>query len=264
MTLKTIVFIKQVPDTNDVKWTDDNNIDRASTESVLNPQDDAALQTALKLKEKYGANVIVATMGPKNALSVLKDAIAKGADDAILLCDSKFAGSDTCATSRVLARFVQDKFKDADLILFGQSASDGETAQTGPSVSVRLDFPFVSHVKKIIDFKDDTLTVISENDKAEDTVEIKLPCSLLIDNLSLKTEIPGVSGYMKAQDYVYTTYNLYELSLDTDVTGVKGSPTRVRKMFRAPAGRNCKFITPESPENYIDSVIDEIKKGAEK
>ena len=123
--MNIVVFIKQVPDTTDVKWTANNNIDRANTESVLNPVDKEALEAAIKLKEKYNAKVTAVSMGPNKAIEVLKEAIALGADDAALLNDSKFIGSDTCATSKVLASAVKAKFSSADLLLFGQSASDG-------------------------------------------------------------------------------------------------------------------------------------------
>ncbi len=148
------MFIKQVPDTNDVKWTPNNNIDRTQMESIMNPVDKQAIETALRLKDSYTAHTAAITMGPMKSVEILKEAIAMGIDDAVLLCDSKFAGSDTCATSKVLASVVNEKFPDTNLILFGQSAIDGETSQTGPSTAVRLNMPCISHVNEITDISD--------------------------------------------------------------------------------------------------------------
>ena len=125
--MKIVVFIKQVPDTTDVKWTKDNNIDRTQMESIMNPVDKQAVELALKLKEQYNSTITAITMGPNKAIEVLKESVAMGVDDAVLLCDPKFAGSDTCATSKVLASAIKEKFPDTDLILFGQSTLGGNT-----------------------------------------------------------------------------------------------------------------------------------------
>ena len=116
--MNIVVFIKQVPDTNDVKWTRDNNIDRTKMESIMNPVDKQAVEAALRLKEQYNAHTVAITMGPSKAVEVLKEAIAMGIDDACLLCDPKFAGSDTCATSKVLSSVIKEKFPETDLIFF--------------------------------------------------------------------------------------------------------------------------------------------------
>ena len=144
--MNIVVFVKQVPDTNDVKWTENNNIDRTNMESVINPADRQALEAALILKDRYGATISAIAMGPAKAVEVLKEAIAMGVDDAFLLCDSKFAGSDTCATSKVLAAAVKEKLPQTDLILFGQTAIDGETGQTGPSTATRLGLTSIYNV----------------------------------------------------------------------------------------------------------------------
>ena len=113
--MNIVVFVKQVPDTNDVKWTENNNIDRTNMESVINPADKQALEAALFIKDRYGANITAVTMGPSKSIEVLKEAISMGVDDAFLLCDAKFAGSDTCATSKVLSAAIKEKLPQTDL-----------------------------------------------------------------------------------------------------------------------------------------------------
>ena len=195
------MFIKQVPDTNDVKWTQNNNIDRTKMDSIINPVDKQAIEVALRLKEAYSANITAITMGPGKAIEVLKEAIALGVDDAVILCDSKFSGSDTCATSRVLAAAVKEKFPDTDLILFGQSAIDGETSQTGPSTAVRLGYPFVCHVNEIVEFNNDKITINTETETYKEVLEIQMPAVLCISNYVFKPRIPKINGYIKSQDY---------------------------------------------------------------
>lgn len=249
------VFIKQVPDTNDVKWTEDNNVDRTNMESVINPADKQALEAALILKDRYGADICAVTMGPKKAVEVLKEAVAMGADDAFLLCDSKFAGSDTCATSKVLAAAIKEKLQDTNLILFGQTAIDGETGQTGISTATRLNLPFISNVNEIIEIQDNKIVVNAETESEKTTYEAELPTALGINNYVFKPRVPRIGGYMKAQDFNYGEYNIYDLNLSAEDTGVKGSPTYVSKVFKSEEGRNCKFLNIEED---IESVIKEI------
>ncbi len=251
------MFVKQVPDTNDVKWTENNNIDRTNMESVINPADKQALEAALILKDRYSANITAVTMGPAKSVEVLKEAISMGVDNAFLLCDGKFAGSDTCATSKVLAAAVNEKLPQTDLILFGQTAIDGETAQTGTSTATRLGLTSVSNVVEIIEKDENSITVNAETEKEKITLKVNLPCALCINNYVFKPRVPRITGYIKAQDYNYKSYNIYDLNLDPNQTGVKGSPTYVSKVFKNEDGRNCKILNFED-ENCIETVIKEI------
>ena len=236
------MFIKQVPDTNDVKWTPNNNIDRTKTDSIINPVDKEALEVALRLKETYNANITAITMGPSKAVEVLQEAIAMGCDNAALLCDSKFAGSDTLATSKVLAASIKEKFPDTDLIITGQSAIDGETAQTGLAVAVRLNIPFVAHVNEVIEINTNKIIVNAETETYKTVYELNMPALICINNYVFKPRLPRIDGYMKAQKYNYPAYNLYELNLGECETGIKGSPTYVSKVYRTDEKRECKFI----------------------
>ena len=225
-------------------------------ESIMNPVDKQAIEAALKLKEQYEAHIVAITMGPNKAVEVLKEAIAMGIDDAVLLCDPKFAGSDTCATSKVLASVIKEKFPQTDLIFFGQSAIDGETSQTGTSTAVRLNMPFVTHVKEIVGLEENSIIANSETETNKITFKMNLPAVLCVNNYVFKPRIPRINGYIKAQDYNYTTYNLYELNLMDNETGVKGSPTYVSKVYRTDDTRNCTFYETD----YEYSVIKTIKE----
>lgn len=257
--MNIVVFIKQVPDTNDVKWTSNNNIDRTNMESIINPVDRQAIEAALRIKEQNNAHITVATMGPNKAIEVLKEAIAMGVDDAILLCDSKFAGSDTCATSKVLSAAVKKILPDSNLILFGQSAIDGETSQTGPSTAVRLNMPFICNVNEINEITEDILTVTANTEEKKTTYKVKLPTVLCINNYTFKPRTPRINGYINAHKYFYKSYNLYELNLLENETGTKGSPTYVSKVYKTQEGRRCKILETE----YINPVLDTIKKVME-
>lgn len=252
------VFVKQVPDTTDVKWTQNNNIDRTKMDSVINPVDREAIEAALRLKEQTGAKVTVVTMGPKKAEEVLKEAIAMGSDDAFLLCDSKFAGSDTLATSKILSAAIKELLPDTKIIIFGQSAADGETGQTGPCVAARLNLPSVGHVSDITEVSEESITVISENEKERTTLKIMLPAVLCIHNYVFLPRIPRVCGYMNAQDYNYITYNIYDINLLENETGLKGSPTYVSKVFKCEDTRHGKMF--DFDETCFKEIFKEIKK----
>ena len=147
--MKIIVCVKQVPDTADIKWTENNTLNRDGVESVINPCDLFATETALRVKDRLGAEITAISMGPKQAESALREVISMGVDNAYMLTDRFFAASDTAATARVLAKSIQEKCSDFNLIFCGQYASDGDTAQTGPSLAQNLGVSLVTNVKSI-------------------------------------------------------------------------------------------------------------------
>ncbi len=258
--MNIVVFIKQVPDTNDVKWTQNNNIDRTKMDSIINPVDKQAIEAALRLKEAYSANITAITMGPSKSLEVLKEAMALGVDDAAILSDSKFSGSDTCATSKVLAAAVKEKFPDTDLVLFGQSAIDGETSQTGPSTAVRLGYPFVCHVNEIVEINNDKIIINTETETYKEVLEIQMPAVLCISNYVFKPRIPKINGYIRSQDYNYKSYNIYELNIPETQTGVKGSPTYVSNVYKRDDSRDCRMIYAKDNDNFANEIMMEIKE----
>ena len=157
--MNIIVCIKQVPNTTDVKIDPvTNTLVREGVESVINPFDTYAIEEAVRLKERFSGKVTVVTMGPPQAEKALREAISLGCDEAVLVSDRKFAGSDTWATSYTISCAIK-KIGAFDIILCGKQASDGDTAQVGPGISTHLDIPQVTYVKKIEDIKDNKAKV---------------------------------------------------------------------------------------------------------
>lgn len=252
--MNIVVFIKQVPDTTDVKWTENNNIDRTKMESIMNPVDRQAIECALFFKDNYNAQITAVSMGPKGAIKILEEAIALGVDNAILLFDSKFAGSDTCATSRVLSSLIKEKLPNTDLILFGQSAIDGETSQTGPSVATRLNLPFITQVNEIKTLENNLLTLTSDTEYQTIEYKVELPCVLCINNYVTPARLPKISGYINSQNYEYKIYSLIDLKLSPDEVGIKGSPTWVSKVFKSKEGRKCNFLNTQDNSECINAI----------
>ncbi len=153
MSYTVLVFVKQVPDTQNITgdaMTPAGTVNRAALPAIFNPEDLNALELALQLKERFGAKVIVGTMGPPSASDVLRAALYRGADGAVLLTDRAFAGADTLATSYALSCCAK-KIGKFDLILCGRQAIDGDTAQVGPQLAEKLHLPQIAYVEEVID-----------------------------------------------------------------------------------------------------------------
>lgn len=227
-------------------------------ECIMNPEDKQAIEAALQIKEKLNAYVSVISMGPEKAKSILKEAIAMGVDNAILLCDSKFAGSDTLATSKILTASIQELIPDTNLIITGQTAIDGETGQTGFGIAARLNIPFISNVSEIIDVSEQDITVISNTNDKKITYKTNFPSLICIHNFSFKPRLPKIQGYINAQDSNIKTFSMYDLNLKENETGVKGSPTYVSKVYKNSEERNGRIL--DFTEQNIKELYKEIKK----
>ena len=243
--MKIVLCIKQVPDTTDIKWTENNTIQREGLESIMNPYDVYAMEAALKLKRSCDDVEITAlTMGPLQASEMLKKAIAVGVDKGILLSDKKFAAADTYATGKTVGTLIKTKIPDFDLIICGQFAIDGDTAQTGPSIANTLNIPQVTYVQEIISYDDGSLTVRRELDDGTEIVKVKLPALICVLKDYFEPTRARINGIIKAQNSEITTYGLEDLGLSVDEVGLKGSPTYVSKAFRpAPKDVQCEKIT---------------------
>lgn len=242
--MKIVLCVKQVPDTSDIKWTENNTIQREGLESIMNPYDVYALEAALYLKQEYG-NVEISsiTMGPQQAQTILRKTLSVGADSGVLLCDKKFAGSDTYATAKTLAGAIKSKINDYDLILCGQFAIDGDTAQTGPGIAHFLNIPQVTYVKKILEYSKKYLTVLRELDDGEEKVKVKLPAVVCMLKSDFEPARANINGVIKAQKAEIETYGLEDIGLVPEEAGLKGSPTYVSRAFRAPKKNvNCEFV----------------------
>ena len=239
--MKILVCVKQVPDTTDIKWTENNTMQREGVESIINPFDLYAIEHAVNLKKQVSDSVVtVLTMGPMQAESMLRKAIAMGCDDAVLLSDKKFAGADTYATGKTIAAAIKNKLSDYDLIICGQFAIDGDTAQTGPSIASQLDIPQVTFVKALERCDGKSLYAIRELEEGMETVKVEFPTLICVLQGSEDPIRPTIAGTIKAQNSSVTVYTMEDIGLDE--AGIKASPTYVSKAFRPEHNRGeCTY-----------------------
>ena len=240
--MKIIVTAKQVPDTNEVKIDPvKGTLIRDGVPSILNPDDRNALEGALALKDQYpGSTVTVVSMGPGQALVMLKECIAMGADDAVLLSSRAFGGADTCATSTTIAAGIK-KIGDYDIIFAGRQAIDGDTAQVGPQVAMRLNLPVVSYVQKVVEVNEAERYAIVERqmEDGHDVVKVPLPCVLTCVKELNEPRYMTVSRILYAcEEADIKVWNENDVELDPSECGLNASPTKVDKSFTpAPKGK---------------------------
>lgn len=259
--MKIALCIKQVPDTADIKWTENNTIQREGVESVINPFDTYAIETAVRLKEKIkGVQITVLTMGPPQAQEILKKAISMGVDEGFLVSDRKFAGADTIATSKTLAAAIKEKIGDVDLIICGQFATDGDTAQTGPSIAQHLNFPQVTYVKEITGYKDGILTVKREVEDGVEILKVQLPAVLCMLKCDYEPRRALIEGFVRAHEAKIKSYSMEDIHLAPEEVGMKGSPTYVSKAFRPEQKHGGEVISPENAKEGANILKEKLKE----
>lgn len=260
--MKVIVCIKQVPDTTDVKIDPKTNtLIREGVVSIINPFDMYALEEAVRLKERFGAKTVVITMGPPQAQDVLREAISLGIDEAILVSDRAFAGSDTWATSLVLAKAIE-KTGEFDLVLCGKQASDGDTAQVGPGIATHLNLPQATYVRKIdtihIDTAPHVIVVERLLEEGYEMLELEMPALLTVVKEINEPRLPSLKGKMRAKSAQITNWTNKDLGIDEKEIGLKGSPTQVVKIFTPPHKEGGKKYEGE-PETIVAELVKEIR-----
>lgn len=256
--MNIIVCIKQVPDTTQVKIDPQTNtLIREGVQSIINPFDTYAIEEAVRLKEKYDGKVTVVTMGPPQAQEALREAISLGCDDAVLICDRAFAGSDTLATGYTLASAIR-KIKDFDIILCGKQASDGDTAQVGPGIATQLDIPQITYVKKIEKIEDNRLTAERMTEEGFDIIQTSLPCLLTVVKEINEPRLPSLKGKMRAKKAEILTLKAIDLDVDETQLGLTGSPTWVSKIFTPPPRPKGKMFEGD-PELAATELISFLK-----
>ncbi|MCB2361375.1 electron transfer flavoprotein subunit beta/FixA family protein [Clostridium estertheticum] len=229
-----LVCIKQVPDTAEIKIDPvTNTLIRAGVPSIVNPFDKNALEAAVQLKEAHGGSVTVISMGPPQAKVALKECLSVGADKAVLISDRLFGGSDTFATSYILASAIK-KLGNFDLILCGKQAIDGDTGQIGPEIAEHLGITQVTFAAKI-EVKDDTVIVNREHDQGYEVIETKFPVVCTVVKSINEPRYASIKSKMKSNRAVIDELTVADLpELDQTKIGLKGSPTRVKKSFTPP------------------------------
>lgn len=238
--MKILVFVKQVPDTDDVKLDPKTgNLRRKGVASILNPLDANAVEAAIQLKERYGGTVAAISMGPPQAEDVLKKALALGCDEAYLLSDRAFGGADTLATAYVLAK-AAEKVGDYDLLLFGRHAVDGDTAQTGPATAAFLGVPQIT-LASSIDVQDGWVVCDRVLEDSTQRVRAKLPALVTVTGEINKPRYATPINIMKALKKPRTVWNAEALEADPAMCGIPGSPSSTKKVFE-PEKRNTNTV----------------------
>ena len=243
--MKIVVFVKQVPDTDDVALDPKTgNLRREGVKSIMNPMDKNAVECALQIKDKSGATVCAVSMGLPQATAVLKDALAMGADEAYLLSDRPFGGADTLATSYVLAKAVE-KIGDVDLLLFGRLATDGDTAQTGPAVAGWLGIPQIT-LANSLEVEDGWVVCDRKLGNMRQRVKAKMPCAVTVTGDINKPRYATMMNVMKASKKPLLMWNAADIEADTTKTGSAGSPSSTKGVF-APEKRttDTKYLSGE-------------------
>lgn len=287
MSLKIINLVKQVPDTKNVSdnaMKPDGTINRAALPAITNPEDLNALEMALEIKEQTNSYITSLTLGPPSAIKVLKECLFRGADDAILVTDIKFAASDTLATSYALKRAI-DKIGKYDIILCGRQAIDGDTAQVGPQIAEKLGINQLTYVTQIIDITPTDITVRRATDNGSEIIRSKLPVLLTVIAEANEPRSPSAKRVMRHKNIVCKSEESYnegyihpecvapnscvehikqwsaeDIKADLSCCGLPGSPTKVKIIQNVVlTARDTKMLTNsyEDMNNLMRELIAE-------
>jgi electron transfer flavoprotein beta subunit len=240
--MRIIVPIKQVPETNAVRMDEaTGTMIREGVEAIVNPLDLYAIELAIRLREANGGDVTAISMGPAKAVTALREAIAMGVDSAALISDAAFAGSDTWATSCVLAAAIRH-IGLPDLVICGERATDGDTGQVGPGIAAFLELPVVTYVSKVDSVGAGEITVHRLVEDGYEVLASKLPAVLTVVKEISDPRLPTLRGKQKARKTGIPVLDQSTLKVDADKVGLKGSPTHVVKIFRPKVARKCVTV----------------------
>ncbi len=256
--MNILVLIKQVPSTNKVSVDEKTGVLlRSGVQSKTNPYDLFALETALLIKEKYGAHISVLSMGPMQAQSIIKEAFSMGADEGYLLSDRKFGGADVLATSYTLAQGIK-KIGQFDLIIAGKQTTDGDTAQVGCEVAEWLQIPSVSNVIDVVEVKENALVVKNDLSTVIQTLSLPFPCLISVDKDIYEPRLPSYVKKQQTKDKKIHVFTLSDLE-DTDEKhyGLTGSPTQVERIFE-PQAQTDHDIFKGDKETLVTSLMDKL------
>ncbi len=231
--MKIVVCIKQVPDSTEVKINPETNtLIREGVAGITNPFDEYALEEALRLKDKHGGEVHVISMGPPQAVEILKNALAVGADKVTLISDKAFAGADTLATAYALAKTIQT-IGGADLVICGKQAIDGDTAQVGPGVATRLGIPQLTYVSKVREIDPGQRKIVVERllENGREVVESSLPVLMTVVKDINVPRHPSLMGMKRSTKASIPVLTAKDIGADENRIGLKGSPTWVVRIF---------------------------------
>jgi len=266
--LNIVVLVKPVPDPKEPpKFKPDGTLDRLSMKLVMNPYDKYAVEAALQLREVFSGVVIGVSMAPPHAVDALREALAMGVDEFVLLSDPRLAGSDTLATSYALSMVVRkiwSRLGKVDLVLCGVESSDSNTAHIGPEVAEWLGLPSVSYVDKILEVSGGYVKVKKLIEGGYMVIRVKMPAVLTIAGTSYTPRIPTLRDVIIARRKQIVMWNVDDVSIDPSRVGLLGSPTRVIRMWAAEIKRRGKILVDSDIDRLIDNFLEELRKDGVK
>ncbi len=253
-----VVCIKQVPDTTEIKINPvTGTLIRDGVPSIMNPDDKGGLEVALRMKDSMRANVTVITMGPPQADAILREALAMGADRAILLTDRKFAGADTLATSNALAGAL--KCLKWDLVITGRQAIDGDTAQVGPQTAEHLGIPQISYVTDLVHENGNMFSARKETEDGYQILEFETPALITVLSSANKARYMSVRGIVEAYGKEVEVWGADKIDVPEEKLGLKGSPTKVKQAFAKGLKGAGEFYEVD-PEEAVSIIISKLKE----
>ena len=259
--MKIVVCIKQVPDTSEVKLDPKTNtLIRDGVPSIINPDDKSGIEAALRIKEQVGGTVTVVCMGPPQADVAIREALAMGCDDGVLISGREFGGSDTLATSTIIAAGL--KTLDYDLIITGRQAIDGDTAQVGPQIAEHLGLPQVSYAEDIQVESENSIIVKRQYEDRYQKVRIKTPCVITALTELAEPRYMSVSGTVDAYAKEIKVLGFEELKdkLNPEHIGLKGSPTIVVQSFTKQAKGAGTVLKDASADEAVKAIIAKLEE----
>ena len=262
--MKIIVCVKQVPDTSGVVAVkEDGTMDRAAMATITNHDDLAAVETALQIKDETGCKVVVVSMGPPPAEGMLRELLAMGADEAYLICGREFGGSDTYATSQIIAAGISHiGLESGDIVFCGRQAIDGDTAQVGPQIAEKLHLPQITYATQVT-VKEDGVEVMRALEDGYMLLKAKTPCLITCVKELANPRYMSVSGILECYSKPLTVLDYEALKdnplIDDDTIGLKGSPTNVYKSFSPPVKGAGMMLdgSPAEAAAKLVSILDE-------
>lgn len=260
--MNILVCIKQVPGTSKVEVDPVTGVlKRDSADTKMNPYDLFALETALRIREQVGGTIKVISMGPPQAMAVIKEAFSMGADEGALISDRKFGGADVLATSCTISQGVR-KMGNFDLILCGKQTTDGDTAQVGPEMAEYLGIPHIANVLDIINIKDKSMQLKMDMPNTVEIAEIKFPCLLTVEKDIFVPRLPSYKKKIASQDREIKTITFDDLEDKNEKKyGLNGSPTQVERIFPPEVNNDRQMWTGNANElsSKISTKLKELK-----
>jgi len=258
--MNIVVCLKQVPGTTKVKIDPQTNtLIRQGIENIVNPFDTYALEEGVRIRERCGGKVTAVSMGPSQAEEMLREAISTGADEAILLSDSTFAGSDTWATAYTLAKAI-DKLEQCDLIICGRQTIDGDTGQVGPELAEILGLPFVAYVSKVEEIGNEYIRVRRMIEEGYEVIETSLPAVITVVKEINVPRLPSLRGLARAKSAIIPVWTAEELGVDKSMVGLSGSATRVVKIFFPQRVCHSEILQGDL-ESQVDTLVDKLREA---